>query len=142
MFDIDANIQNEPPNSLSNDPGFHIAQLWAKERTSLHLNDKANETEILSLPIGIKTSESCSGYSMNVDPSFFEKFDDNDNAKESTSGQAIASGNVLTEAGVEVVLEIYNSALALIKGRNLNGSPNGGLLSSRAASMLVISNFL
>ncbi|XP_042388690.1 protein ACCUMULATION AND REPLICATION OF CHLOROPLASTS 3-like isoform X3 [Zingiber officinale] len=88
----DANIQNEPPSSLSDDPGFHIAQLWAKERT-LHLN-------------------------------------------ESTSGQSIASGNVLTEAGMEAVLEIYNSALALIKGRNLNGSQNGGLLSARAASML------
>ncbi|XP_042393442.1 protein ACCUMULATION AND REPLICATION OF CHLOROPLASTS 3-like isoform X2 [Zingiber officinale] len=132
----DANIQNEPPSSLSDDPGFHIAQLWAKERTSLHLNGKANETEILSLPIGIKTSILCSGYSMNVDLSVLEKFDNNNNAKESTSGQAIASGNVLTEAGMEAVLEIYNSALALIKGRNLNGSQNGGLLSARAASML------
>ncbi|XP_042388691.1 protein ACCUMULATION AND REPLICATION OF CHLOROPLASTS 3-like isoform X4 [Zingiber officinale] len=131
----DANIQNEPPSSLSDDPGFHIAQLWAKERT-LHLNGKATETEILSLPIGIKTSILCSGYSMNVDLSVLENFDNNNNAKESTSGQSIASGNVLTEAGMEAVLEIYNSALALIKGRNLNGSQNGGLLSARAASML------
>ncbi|WOL18197.1 protein ACCUMULATION AND REPLICATION OF CHLOROPLASTS 3 isoform X2 [Canna indica] len=130
------NEQQNIQNVWNIGPCFHVAQLWAKECASLQATNKANEMEAFSLPIGVKSSDLCSDNSVYKNLGVPENLDDINSSKELTSSQPIPSRGALTDASLEAVIEIYNSALTLIKGKNLNGSRTGGLLSARAASML------
>lgn len=56
---------------------------------------------------------------------------------ESSGIQNAPSQETFADAGLEAMTEIYNTALILLKGRKVDESRKRGLLSVRAASMLV-----
>lgn len=132
-------IENEQPSIQNIGPGFDIAQLWAKE-CALHVTNKANEMETFCLPVGIKQTEIFPDHYN--DPRIPDNLDDCDDNKESLNSQTVASRGAVMDTGLEAVLGFYNSAVTMIKGGNSNECRNGGLLSARAASMLVKCNFL
>ncbi|XP_072976119.1 protein ACCUMULATION AND REPLICATION OF CHLOROPLASTS 3, chloroplastic isoform X1 [Typha angustifolia] len=119
------------PNLLNIGPGFHIAQLWAKERATLNGSNKIDELEIFTLPVGVKSSVLRDDQYPNSEPTQFENH----------SGESFGTKNAtyaesFTEAGLERVLGIYNFALTLLKRKHVDESKKRGVLSSRAASML------
>ncbi|OAY63004.1 Protein ACCUMULATION AND REPLICATION OF CHLOROPLASTS 3 [Ananas comosus] len=109
-------------------PGFHIAQLWAKERATLNGSIKIDELDTFTLPVGVKSSE------FFYNPSQPRILDES--GGESSGIQNAPSQETFADAGLEAMTEIYNTALILLKGRKVDESRKRGLLSVRAASML------
>lgn len=112
-----------------------MAQLWARERAVLNGTNKIDERDTFTLPVGVKSFEQCFACSSNSAPP--ETLDDHGTGGDSLGSQNGQSRDTFTDSGLEAVFDIYNSISTLLKGRNRDESRKRGLLSARAASMLV-----
>lgn len=122
--------QREEAISWNMGPGFNIAQLWAKERASVVEASKIDRQEIFTVPVGVKSSY-CSTESDNILSETAE-----DTSRELSCPPSLTSGDDLSDVCLNTAKDIYNSALTILKGRNVDESRKLGVLSVRAASML------
>lgn len=127
-------FQREPLNSWNLGPGYQIAQQWAKERAA---DSRARTTidnlSIFYLPVGVRAPEELKdGISSSHSQQQDSKTEDDDKAL------PLSSLSALTGASFEAVRDFYSNASTLLKGKTADAYKKQGLLSTRAASMLVI----
>ncbi|GMP59545.1 hypothetical protein CsSME_00022790 [Camellia sinensis var. sinensis] len=91
---------------------------------------------IYRLPVGVKPSEELENILSISNTVHLEKVT-GDDMKAQTQITPRMSWDALTDAGFEVVSEFYDNASALLKGNDTDVSKKQGVLSVRAASMLV-----
>lgn len=109
-----------------------MAKLWAQERDATKVSKNVNGIDTFTIPVGVKFSgnkESMNGQICcdSGEPASFNA--ENARNEESSSDS--------TNSGLGAVLEICNSAVKLIKRRSMVEPRKQGVLSNRAASMLV-----
>ena len=130
-------VHREQDGNFIVGPGFHIAQIWAKERAAFVGPNQIDMLEIFTLPVGVKpSSKSCSNrlaYSESHLPETSGKM-----STESLNTANIPSSDALPDTGLDAITEMYNAALRLLRGKNVDQPRKHGILSERAASMLVI----
>ncbi|KAG1361120.1 putative Sucrose synthase 6 [Cocos nucifera] len=131
---INEDIRRKQPNSGNIGPAFHMAQLWARQRAVFNGTNRIDELDASTLPVGVKSFEQCSACSS--DSALLETLDDHGTGGDFLGTQNAQSGDTFTDSGLEVVFDVYNSILTLLKGSNRDESRKRGLLSARAASML------
>ncbi|MQL87935.1 hypothetical protein Taro_020484, partial [Colocasia esculenta] len=103
-------LQGEQVTSWTVGPGFHIAQVWAKEREALSGNMPTSiKSNVFSLPVGVKSSAESSDISQSYNPLDAETLDH-------ASGESLAS--------------------AFPWGKGVDVPRKRGQLSARAESML------
>lgn len=131
-------FQREPLVTWNLGPGYQIAQEWAKERAAeAGVNSVLDKLSIFSLPVGVRPSEELKD---NVNISSLTHQTES-KAEEGLKLQPTVNISTplseLTDNGLEVVKDFVNSASVLIKGKYSDPPRKQGLLSVRAASMLV-----
>lgn len=111
-----------------------MAKEWAQEKAA-DATPVVDNLSIFHLPVGVKPTEESKDY---MEISFMTKQHepepDND-VKAQTLNGSMGPRSAATDAGLEAVMEFASS---LLKGKNANKSKKNGVLSVRAASMLVI----
>lgn len=115
-------------------PGYQIAQEWAKERAGA--TPVLDDMGIFQLPVGVRPSEESKG-SLNI--SFATELLEPKN-EDDFNGRTLDNSNIPSwgDAGFVAVRDLYNNASTLLKGKNPDVLKKQGILSARAASMLVI----
>ena len=93
--------------------------------------------EIFTLPVGVNSSSKlCSNHLAYLESHLLET--SSEMSAESLLTANFPSRDALPDTGLEAITETYNTALRLVQGRNVDEPRKRGLLSERAASMLVI----
>lgn len=111
-------------------PGYQIAQEWAKERAAeAGANSVLNKLSIFCLPVGVRPAEELKD-NVNIS-SLTHKTEPQ--AEDGFKVQTVAN----FDTGFVVVKDFCNTASALLKGKYADPPRKQGLLSARAASMLV-----
>ena len=124
--------------------GYQIAREWAKERAAEAGSTSApDKLSIFGLPVGVRPSEeSKDRYNISSLTQYpTPKTKDAVKSKPSIYSTT-ASLNELTDTGLEAVKDFYNTASGLLKGNSVDSPKKQGLLSARAASMLVFFFFM
>ncbi|CAK9179490.1 unnamed protein product [Ilex paraguariensis] len=118
-------------------PGNHFAQEWAtKGATDSGATRVLDSPMLYRLPIGVKPSELKDGPNVSNTSDHPEKTIIND-IKAQPQVTPSMPLDPPTDAGFEAVMDIFNNTSVLLKGDNTNVSKKQGVLSVRAASMLV-----
>ncbi|CAK9148552.1 unnamed protein product [Ilex paraguariensis] len=118
-------------------PGNHFAQEWAtKGATDSGATPVLDSPMLYRLPIGVKPSELKDGPNVSNTSDHPEKTIIND-IKAQPQVTPSMPLDPPTDAGFEAVMDIFNNTSVLLKGDNTNVSKKQGVLSVRAASMLV-----
>ncbi|TVU10393.1 hypothetical protein EJB05_43918, partial [Eragrostis curvula] len=115
-------------NFWSDSPGFGIAQLWAKERTTAKGSSQNHEIDIITHPVGVKSSEVQDDNAPNTQPVTPD------------TGTTVATGNPafgvsFSDVHFEKVMDMCSSAVTFLRGR-MDKSRKRGTIASRAALML------
>lgn len=132
----DSAFQREQLDNWNLGPGFEVAKEWAQERAA-DATPMVDNLSIFHLPVGVRPSEELKDC---LEISFMSKkheSETNNDVKIPTSDEGMSAWSAVTDAGVEAVMEFTSS---LLKGKyaNINKPKKHGVLSVRAASMLVI----
>ena len=109
-----------------------MAKLWAQERDITKASKNVDGIDTFTIPVGVKFSgnrESMKGKKC---------CDSGERAFNAENARNEESSSDSTNSGLGAVLEICNSAVELIKGRSMVEPRKQGMLSNRAASMLVL----
>ena len=121
-------------------PAYQIAEEWAKERTTDNGTAPIiDDLSIFHLPVGVRPSDelrdnvNISLTTQNPNPET-----DDDVKARPTVYPSVSSWSALTDAGFEAVKDFYNSAFTLFNGKYVDVPKKQGVVSVRAASMLVI----
>lgn len=94
---------------------------------------------IFCLPVGVRCpEESKNCLNMSYSAELADQKSDDDVKEQTLVNSSVSSWGALTDAGFVAVRDFYNSASTLLKGRNADVPKKQGILSVRAASMLVI----
>lgn len=114
-----------------------MAKLWAQERDTTKASKTTDGIDTFTIPVGVKFSgnrESMKGKICcdSREPTSF-------NAENARIGESSSDSG---DSALGAVLEIYNSAVELIKRRSMVEPRKQGVLSNRAASMLVFVFFI
>jgi hypothetical protein len=106
-----------------------MAKLWAQERGATKASKNIDRIDIFTVPVGVKSSGNQEAMQSKI------SLDD----KELTSFNAATAHTreSSSDGGLGAVLEICNSAVEFIKCRSMVEPRKQGMLSNRAASMLV-----
>lgn len=129
----DSAFPREQLENWSLGPGFEVAREWAQERAADA--PMVDNISIFHLPVGVRHSEELKDcLEISVMTKKLESETDND-MKVPTLNGGTSSWSSVTDAGVGAVREFASS---LLKGKYANKSKKDGVLSVRAASMLVI----
>lgn len=110
-------------------PGFHMAKLWAQERDATKTSKSVDGIDTFTIPVGVRFSgnqESMQG-----------KICCDDGELTSFNAENVPTRGPSSDNGLGAVLGICNSAVEIIKGRSMVEPRKQGVLSNRAASMLV-----
>lgn len=133
-------FQREPLVSWNLGPAYQIAEKWAKERTTDNGTAPIiDDLSIFHLPVGVRPSDelrdnvNISLTTQNPNPET-----DDDVKARPTVYPSVSSWSALTDAGFEAVKDFYNSAFTLFNGKYVDVPKKQGVVSVRAASMLVI----
>lgn len=119
-------FHREPLSGWNLGPGHQLAQEWAKERAAdSEATLVLDNISIFCLPVGVKSSEELKE---GVNTSYATKF------PQLKSDNGV---NTLNDASLQVMREFYNAASTVLRGKT-GVRKKQGILSSRAASMLVI----
>ncbi|KAL6655064.1 hypothetical protein ACP70R_005890 [Stipagrostis hirtigluma subsp. patula] len=115
-------------NFWSNSPGFDIAQLWAKERINANGSIQNDGLDIVTLPVGVKSSEVQYNHSQSTQH------------ESSNAGTSVAIGHTsfgvsLSDIRLEKVMGMCSSAVTFLRGR-MDRSRKRGSIANRAAMML------
>ncbi|KAF8389615.1 hypothetical protein HHK36_024134 [Tetracentron sinense] len=131
-------FQREPLISWNVGPGFQIAQEWAKERAAVSGAAPVLENLcVYALPVGVKPcEESKDGPQFSTTEQRLEPKTLDDMNGKPPGTPKIPSWDALTDSGFEAVMDFYNAASTLLKGKYADVPQKQGLLSVRAASML------
>lgn len=106
-------------------PGYQVAQKWANERTGD--TSLIDNVSVFRLPVGVKSSEDLKdSANMPYAEQFSESKVDDDVKKQKVVSSSRSWGG------------FYNNASTVLKGRNVGIAKKQGVLSVRAASMLVM----
>lgn len=144
IFPEEHAFQRTPLISRNVGPGFHIAQEWAKERAISGATPVLDKQNSFSLPVGVKKplSQSTDGqqFSKSSQPSDPRATYDINGVSQDPPD--LLSWDALTDASVEAVKDVYSAASTLLKGNNADIPRKQGVLSVRAASMLVSFSFV
>lgn len=134
-------FQREPLTGWNLGPGDQIAQEWAKERAAdSEAASTLDNLSILHLPVGVKPVEELNSPNFSYSSQLETKLEDEVKAQPlATSGMP---WDQLTGAGFEAVMDLYNSASTVLKRKYADMPKRQGVLSVRAASMLVKLYFL
>lgn len=135
-FTRDSGVLRDHDSNFSVGPGFHIAHRWAKERAGFVGSNQIDMLEIFTLPVGVKSSSEMFSNGVVYSDSTLPDAPSNlstDSFHTVDSPSRVASPNT----GLEAITEIYNTAFTLLKGGHVDEPRKRGLLSERAASMLV-----
>ncbi|KAL6844590.1 hypothetical protein ACP4OV_025249 [Aristida adscensionis] len=123
------NFGSQPEHNFwSNSPGFGIAQLWAKQRITANGSNQNDGLHIVTLPVGVKSTEVQYGRSPNAQP------------ETSNAGTSVSTGHTtfrlsLSDIHLEKVMDMCSSAVTFLRGR-MDRSRKRGSVTSRAAMML------
>lgn len=130
----DSAFQRKQLENWNLGPGYELAKEWAQERAA-DATPVVDNLSIFHLPVGVRPSEELKD-SLKV-PFMTKQHEleiDND-AKVPTINGGMSSWSAVTDAGLDAVMEF---AYSLLKGKYANKPKKNGVLSVRAASMLVI----
>lgn len=121
-------------------PAYQIAEEWAKERVfDTGTKPMLDNLSVFHLPVGVRPSEelednvNSSFTTPNLDPETRDDLKALPAANSSTS-----SLSALTDAGFEAMRDFYNHTFTPPKGKYVSVPKKQGVLSVRAASMLVM----
>jgi hypothetical protein len=127
---IDKHLGSQPEHNFwSDSPGFGIAQLWAKECTTAKRSSQNHEIDIITLPVGVKSSEVHDDNSPNTQP-------ETPNTDTSLATGHPAFGVSFSDVRLEKVVDMCSSAVTFLRGR-MDRSQKRGSIASRTALMLV-----
>ncbi|XP_058090470.1 protein ACCUMULATION AND REPLICATION OF CHLOROPLASTS 3, chloroplastic isoform X1 [Magnolia sinica] len=130
-------FQREPLNNWNIGPGFRIAEKWAKERAAAFgATANIDKSNVYTLPVGVKPSEQTTDGPQSSSPQPAEMKMLNDMEGEPLGSPNVPPQDLLTDMGFETVMDIYDAASTVLKGKHADLSRKQGLLSVRAASML------
>ncbi|KAK1321506.1 Protein ACCUMULATION AND REPLICATION OF CHLOROPLASTS 3 [Acorus calamus] len=130
----DLTVEDGASRNWNVGPGFLIAWQWAKERANLfQATSKADKLDVISLPVGVKSVENSQRFS---DVQLQESEVPANMAEEIVGNLDLPSWDALADASFEAIMDAYNSASTLLKGKDTDTLMKKGLLSARAASML------
>lgn len=132
-------FQREPLMSWNLGPAYQIAEEWAKERV-VDTGTKPMFDNLCGfhLPVGVRPSEelednaNCSFTAPNLVPEI------RDDLKALPTANSSTSWSALTDASFEAMRDFYNHTFTPPKGKYADVPKKQGVLSVRAASMLVI----
>lgn len=130
----DSAFQREQLENWNLGPGYEVAKEWAQERVA-DGTPMVDNLSIFHLPVGVRPSEDlkdCLKVSFMTKQHEPETVND---VKVPTINGGMSSWNAVTDASFEAVKEFASS---LLKGKDANKPKKHGVLSNRAASMLVI----
>lgn len=133
-------FQREPLVSWNLGPAYQIAEEWAKERAvDTGTAPMIDDLNIFHLPVGVRPSDELKD---NVNISFTTQNPDQETEDDVKARLTVyprtSSWSALTDAGFEAVRHFYNSAFTLFNGKYVDVPKKQGVVSVRAASMLVI----
>lgn len=119
--------------------GHQIAQEWAKERAAeVGATSTIDKLSIFGLPVGVRPSEDSKDRINFTSPARYQMPNTEDVLKSKSNVNSGTPWNELTDTGLEAMKDFYNTASALLKGNSTDPPKKQGLLSVRAASMLVL----
>lgn len=123
-------------------PGYQIAQEWAKERAAeAGTNSVLDKLSIFSLPVGVRPSEELKDNAQISSLRHQTEPKAEDDLKVQPVVNLNTPWNELTDSGLEAVRDFVSTASVLLKGKYSDRPRKQGLLSVRAASMLVFFYF-
>lgn len=130
-------FQREPLAGWNLGPGDQIAQEWAKERAAdSGAATTLDHLSIFNRPVGVRHSEE-----LNDTPNISNTKQHPETKIDEVKAQPLVTSKMawdeLTGAGFEVVMDLYNSVSTVLKGKYADIPKKQGMLSARAASMLV-----
>lgn len=132
MHFVGASFRRDPLYRWNLGPGHQIAQQWARERAAdAELASALDNISIFDLPVGVRPSEELKD---KATPNLEMKHEKKSKASITTR---FSSRNSLTDASLEVIKEFYDTSSTFLKGKSADIPKKQGLLSVRAASMLV-----
>lgn len=133
-------FQREPLNTWKFGTGYMDAQEWAKERAkTAAASSTLNNLSIFHLPVGVRPSGG-SNDSMNIsnaNNNFVKEEMENDVKANIHADSSMPSWSSLTDKSFEAVKDVYNAASTVLKRKEADIPKKQGVLSVRAASMLV-----
>lgn len=132
-------FQREPLNAWSFGPGYEIAQKWAKARAeNVASTSTLDSVSIFHLPVGVRSSvELKDSVSISSAEKRMEE-DTDDDVKGLIAESSVSPWSGFTDASLGAVKDLYSVASTLIKGKDADVPKKQGVLSLRAASMLVM----
>lgn len=121
-------------------PGYRIAQDWHDEEMSISGADPlADNPRIFHLPVGVRLSSDLQDTCDKSNISWpAEDNNDDDVQKQASALSSVPPLNGISDGGLDAVSGLWNSASVLLKRKQPIVSKKQGVLSARAASMLVI----
>lgn len=124
-------------------PGDQIAQEWAKERAAdSGATTTLDNLSIFHLPVGVRPLEELNDSPNISNTTQHPETKIGDEIKAQPLVTSKMPWDELTGAGFEAVMDLYNSASTVLKGKYADIPKKQGMLSVRAASMLVKLYFL
>lgn len=133
-------FQREELLSWNLELGHQIAQEWAKERAAeAGTTSTLDKLSIFCLPVGVRPSEELNDR-INISSPIQYSMPNTEDVMKSKPSINLSSPpwNELTDTGLDAMRDFYNTASALLKGNSTDPPKKQGLLSVRAASMLVL----
>lgn len=132
----DSAFQREQLENWNLGPGFEVAKEWAQERAA-DATPVVDNVGIFHLPVGVRPSEELKDCLEISYTSKRHESETNNDVKIPTINGGTSPWSAVTDVGVDAVIEFTSS---LLKGKHANSNKpkKHGVLSVRAASMLVI----
>lgn len=120
-------------------PGYRISQEFHEEELNAGVDPLADNTRIFQLPVGVRLSDDSQE---NCDKSKSSpaavKINSEDVQVQPAATSSVTILNGFTDVGFDAVTGFWNSASVLLNGKQPNVTKKHGVLSARAASMLVM----
>ncbi|RVX11615.1 Protein accumulation and replication of chloroplast 3 [Vitis vinifera] len=130
-------FQREPLIGWNLGPGDQIAQEWAKERAAdSGATTTLDNLSIFHLPVGVRPLEELNDSPNISNTTQHPETKIGDEIKAQPLVTSRMPWDELTGAGFEAVMDLYNSASTVLKGKYADIPKKQGMLSVRAASML------
>lgn len=129
-------FQREELIGRNSGTGYQIAREWAKERaTEAGATPTLDKLSIFRLPVGVRPSEESKDRFNTSSPPLSSEAVIKSKPNVNMNTRSL---NELTDTGIEAVKDFYNTASAMLKPNAIDPPKTPGILSARAASMLVI----
>lgn len=120
-------------------PDFRISQEGHEEELNVSVADLLDENpRIYQLPVGVRFSDDLNDSTDKSNIRSPEEINDVDIQMQASPVPSVPPLNGIADVGFDAVTDFWNSASVFLKRKKPNNSKKQGVLSTRAASMLVI----